>query len=191
MTDHILELNQTTIHAWATGQYQKAVEHYFKINNYTSEQMADGTALHKEWAEHIAATKTLPPVFGNKPLTDPICEKKYTVQLQPWLKLYGTPDCIDSPVVHEFKSGKRSSESYASSWQTRIYAVLATFAGIYINKAEIHVYDQYQKKSGYSEVWITDQTLRDAQNYIETIAGEIYNYFDQQDIWTKFGHLIK
>ncbi len=187
----IISLNQTTMHAWATGQYQKAVEHYFKLANFTTEKMADGTALHKQWSEYIEANNKLPVEFGNKPLIKPLPEGKLTVKLQPWLELYGTPDCIDSPIIYEFKSGKRSSESYASSWQTRIYAVLATYAGIYIDKAEIHHWDQYTKKHDMSVVWITDQVLKEAYDYIEAIASDMHHYFDQNDLWNKFGHNLQ
>lgn len=204
-SNHIIRLNQTTIKAWASGQYQKAIEHYFSINNFTSEKMADGKNFHKIWREHVEQTKTLPDIFGGKKLNNPICERTYKVMVTSWLELYGTPDMHDSPTLHEYKSGKGSSENYASDWQIRIYAVLLTLPGVWIDenekehthegilieRAEVHTYDQYAKKPGYSEVWITDQTLRDTQNYIETIAGEMFNYFDQNDIWNKFGHLIK
>lgn len=204
MTDNIIVLNQTTIHAWASGQYQKAIEHYFKLNNFTSEKMADGTRLHDEWKSHIIATKTLPTAFGAKPLNNPIPERKYVAQLLPWLKLFGTPDCIDSPIIYEFKSGTKSSEAYASSWQTRIYGVLVTYPGIYVEngkeykhegiyveKAEIHHWNQYEQKHDMSQLWITDQVLKDTFNYIETIASEMHNYFDENDLWTRFGHLIR
>ena len=86
MSDNIITLNQTTIHAWASGQYQKAVEHYFKLANFTTEAMADGTALHKKWSEHINLAKTLPLEFGGKPLTNPLPERKYVVQLLPLVR---------------------------------------------------------------------------------------------------------
>lgn len=202
--NQVISLNQTTIHAWASGQYQKAVEHYFKLANFTTEKMADGTRLHDEWKNHIKATNTLPDAFGGGKLNNPIPERKYIVKLQDWLELYGTPDCIDSPIIYEFKSGTRSSESYASSWQTRIYAVLATYPGIYIedekefkhegifvDRAIIHHFDQYLKKHDTSQLWITDEVLQEAYNYIETIAGEMYQYFEQNDLWNKFGHNLK
>jgi hypothetical protein len=160
---------------------------YFKLDKFVTREMADGREWHEKWEKHIKETKTMPIEFGGAPLIDPIAEQKTVVQIEPWLELVGVIDCYDSPIIKEWKTGKKSSEQYAGSKQGGIYAVLGTMSGKYVEKIEIYHYDQYTKKSDMSIVWVTDQLLEETLNWIITTAGEMYNYFEQNDLFNKFG----
>lgn len=106
--------------------------------------------------------------------------------------MVGKIDCIDAPIIYEFKTGKQSSEAYASSKQTGVYAVLATRSNIYVDRAEIYHYDQYINKFDMSAVWLTDNVLEDAENWILTLGAEIHEYFEQNKLYDRFGgNLLK
>ena len=177
----------TVLSLWASGNWERAIKQYFKLEKFTTPQMADGLKYHKDWCQYISQNKKLPLEFGGKELANPICEQKKVVSLAPWLDLVYIIDCYDKPVLHEFKTGKQSSESYASSMQLPIYAVGATYSGLLVEKAEIYHYDQYLKKCDMSVVWITDKVMNDAYNYILTLSGEMQNYLLVNGLYQRFG----
>lgn len=176
--------------AWSSGNWENAVRMYFKLDTFTSPAMVAGKQYHTSWAEQISRTKTLPDVFFPVPLKNPMAEIKKVVQLNEWLDLVGKVDCYDKPVIYEFKTGKRSSESYANDQQIGIYAVLLTYSGLYVEKGEIYHYDQYSKKSDMSVRYITDKYLKDSLNWIETMAGDMHNYLLQNDMYIKYANRI-
>ena len=177
----------TILNAWASGNWEQAIKYYFKLEQFTTQEMYAGREMHKEWADFINEHKRLPDVFGGAELKNPVAEQKIVVQMEPWLELVFIADCIDSPDLHEFKSGKTNSEVYAGSWQTGIYAVGATMAGHLVERAVIHHYDQYMKKSDTSYRWITDRLLEDAYNYVITVASEMHNYFIVNGLYRQYG----
>ena len=178
----------SVLSVWAKGDYNRAVKSYFKLEEYTSPQMEAGKDYHEKWQQEILKTKCLPKVFGDKKLNDPKPEYKAVVQIADWLELVGVIDCIDSPVLYEFKTGKsKTSEDYAGSWQTGIYGVLATFDKKFVDRAEIYHYDQYQKKADMSIRFITDKLLKDSLNWVMTQSGEMHNYLLQNDLYRRFG----
>lgn len=181
----------TVLNQWKNGNWDGAIKTYFKFDQFTSQAMADGKALHEAWDKETKANKALPAVFGGKKLKNPIVEGKQVVQIEDWLDLVYIPDCVDEPILYEYKSGKQSSMHYASDWQIAIYAVGATLSGRYIKMAEIYHYDQYTKKVDMSPVWITDKLLNETHEKIITISSEMHSYFEQNDLYNRFGHLIK
>lgn len=172
---------------WNSGNWEMAVKMYFKLEQFVTPQMQDGRDWHEKWAKHITETKTMPIEFGGAKLINPIAEQKTVVKLDEWLDLVGVIDCYDSPIIYEWKTGKKSSEAYAGSVQGGIYAILGTFSKKYVEKVEIHHFDQYSKKSDMSIVWVTDDLLKDTYNWIITTAGEMHDYFIKNDLYNKFG----
>jgi hypothetical protein len=148
--------------------------------------MEEGKRFHKLWADQITEFKESPTEIGAIKFINPIAEIKKTVSINDWLDLVGVIDCYDKPIIYEWKTGKSSSESYASSEQIGVYGVLATLAGLYVEKAEIHHYDQYLKKSDFSIVWVTDEMLKNSLNWIETLASEMHNYFNENKLYDKY-----
>lgn len=181
----------TVLNKWKNGDWEGAIKTYFKMDQFTSRAMAEGKDYHEEWEAYIKKNKRLPEVFGSKKLKNPIAEGKKVVQLEDWLDLVYIPDCIDSPTLYEFKTGKTSSMQYASDWQIAIYAVGATISGHYIKLAEIYHYDQHIDKMDMSPVWITDKLLNDTHEKIITIASEMHTYFEENGLYNRFNHLIK
>lgn len=182
----------SVLNTWAGGNWEMAIKMYFKLETFTSQAMADGKNHHERWESYIKENNRLPLEFGGKQLVKPICEEKIVVQLADWLELVGKIDCIDSPTIYEFKTGKQSSEAYASSPQAGVYAVLATYNKIYVDRAEIYHWDQYIKRADMSIVWVTDKMLNASYNWIVTLAGEMHNYFEKNKLYDQFGaNLLK
>lgn len=181
------------LNAWASGDFERTVKYYFKLEDFKSPAMLAGQQYHEKWAAEVLSKNTTPAVFGGMKLNNPSVEIYKKVALKDWLELSGKIDCLDEPVVYDWKTGKQSSEAYASDRQIGTYGVLCTLSGIYVNRGEIHHYDQYKKQADMSAVWITDELLRDSLEWIETLSSEIHNYFMQNDLYKKFGHnrLIK
>lgn len=186
--NHKFRASYTVLNTWASGNWQRAIEQYFHLQDFVTPAMAAGRDYHKTWSEYITANKKLPLEFGGKELQKPMCEQKKIINIYDWLDLSYIIDCYDKPVLYEFKTGKQSSEAYASDMQIQVYAVGATISGLLVEKAEIHHYDQYTKKHDMSVVWISDEMLKNAHNWIVTLAGEMQNYFLQNGLYERFGN---
>lgn len=184
---HKFRASYTVLNTWHSGNWERAIEIYFKLRDFVTPQMKDGRDIHQGWEDYIKAHKALPPELGGKKLINPKPEFKAVVEIYDWLDLVGKIDCFDEPTIIEFKTGKMSSEAYASSMQCGVYGVLATYAGLYAEKIEILHYDQYTKKLDTSYVWLTDEMLKKALNWIETIAGEMHSYFEKEFLYDRFG----
>ena len=176
----------TVLSYWTRGDWERAVKTYFKLEKFITPGMKWGKELHEEWQKEIIANKSLPGVFGGKKLNNPMPEEKRVVQIHDWLELVGVVDCMDSPVIYEFKSGKSDSEHYAGDWQVGVYGVLATLSGVYVDRAEIYHYDQYSRNSDMSIVHITDKLLKDSMEWIETGASEMHSYLSENGLYERF-----
>lgn len=183
---HVFRASYSYMKLWSEGNWQDAIQAYFKLERYTSRAMAEGKDLHEEWEQYIKANKRLPDVFGGAPLNNPIPEDKMEIPIYDWMTLVLKPDCIDTPDLHEFKSGTGSANDYLNSYQPAVYAIGLTFRKIYINKIHIHVYNQYSKQSEYSYRFVSKKLLKDGLNWIETIASEMHNYFVTNGLYEKF-----
>ena len=172
---------------WSEGHWQDAIQAYFKLERFTSRAMVEGKDLHTEWEDEIKATKCLPKVFGGTPLLNPVVEQKMEIPIYDWMTLVLKPDLIDSPDLHEFKSGVQSANDYLNTYQPAVYAIGLTFAKIYINKIHIHAYNQYSKKSEYSYRFVSKKLLKEGMDWIETVASEMHNYFVENNLYEKFG----
>lgn len=182
----------TVLDMWQSNNWERAIQMYFKLEDFVTPAMAEGRQWHKKWEEHVLKTKCMPIEFGGRPLKNPRPEGKKQVHITDWLDLVGIIDCYDEPDIYEWKSGKQSSEVYANSKQAGTYGVLATLSKLYVEKAHIYHYDQYKKTYEMSTVWITDNLLKETLNWIETIAGDMHQYILQNGLYERFGgNLIK
>lgn len=184
---NVFRASFTVLDQWNSGNFEQAIKTYFKLEKFVTPAMEDGRKWHKKWAEHIEATKTMPIEFGGAPLINPIAEQKTVIHLDDWLDLVGIIDCYANPILYEWKTGKSSSESYAGTKQGGIYAMLATLSQKYVEKIELHHYDQYRKLSDMSIIWVTPELMDDAHNWVVTTAAEMHNYFEQNGLYDRFG----
>lgn len=191
MSDPIFRASYTILSTWASGNWEQAIKYYFHLEKFVTPAMVAGREAHKKWEEHINATKTLPTEFAApKPLVNPQTELKLTVHIAPWLDAVGVIDCLDEPIVYEFKTGKSDSEFYARSYQPAFYAMLATYNNKLVTRSELHHYDQYTKKADMSIVWITDEQLRNALEWCQTLGAEMHNYFLTNGLYQRYGTYV-
>ena len=192
MSNYKFRASYTVLNMWASGNWEMAVKAYFKLEKFITPAMLDGRDWHKKWSAYITQNKQLPPELGGRKLTNPICEQKRVIQIEPWLELVYIMDCYDKPILHEFKTGKSSSEQYAGDMQIRLYSLGAILEQMPVTKAEIHHYDQYLKKYDNSIVWITKKTTDDALNWLITLSGEMHDYFMKNELYQRYGaNLLK
>ena len=104
------------LNTWASGDWEKAIKMYFRLETYTSPAMEEGKIFHKKWADYIRQYKKTPIELGEITLNNPIPEIKKVVSVHDWLDLVGIIDCYDKPIIYEWKTGKTSSENHASSY---------------------------------------------------------------------------
>lgn len=172
---------------WSTGRWEDAIKAYFKLDRFVTRAMAEGSDFHDEWQTHCMKTKTLPTVFGGAKLNNPVCEDKKVIPVYEWLDLVIKADCIDSPIIHEFKTGVLGSDDYVRTYQPAIYAVGCVFLKIPVERVQIHAYNQYAKTSTFSEIVVTESLLKKGLSYIETVGSEMHNYFMENGLYEKYG----
>jgi len=184
---HIFRASYTILSLWESNRWEDAIKVYFKLDTFCTPQMAAGKELHKKWEAETMRTKCLPAVLGGAPLKDPKVEHKIVASLAPWLNLVGVIDLNDGDTLYEYKSGVQSSEQYASGKQHGVYALLAREAGYDPKLIKIYHYNQYTKRKDLSLIWVTDKLVADAREWVETIAGEMQNYYLTNKIYERFG----
>ena len=205
--NHKFRASYSVLSTWASGNWERAVKMYFKLENFTTPAMAAGKEYHELWDQYIAEHNKMPLELVNGrdvPMNNPKTEIKLVVQLDDWLEVVGKIDCLEAPIVKEWKTGKQSSEVYATSKQTGMYGILCTlpgvevkdgketpWPGVYVDIAEIYHYDQYKKVAEMSKVWLTDQLLKDTHNWILTLSSEMHLYFITNSLYEKFGANLK
>ena len=183
----IFRASYSVLSLWESGQKDRAIECYFKLPSYTSQQMADGKMWHDKWQEHIEKTKTLPAEFGNLPLVKPQTELKIVKQLEDWLELVGRIDCFDDGIVHEFKTGVSESNEHGTTYQGGIYGLLATLSDMTARQVVIHHWNQYTKKADVSIYWITPEVLKDSLRWVKEIAWDMYQEIINYNVEEKLG----
>lgn len=177
----------SVLSTWATGDYDRAIKMYFKLETITSKAMEAGKELHEQWQKEIETTKCLPVVFGSKPLNNPETEVKRVVQIFDWLELVGVPDCVDGENIYEFKSGKsKDSEAYANDQQVGIYGLILALDKRKTKMAYIYHLDQYSKKMDMSMVHITPELLQKTMDWVESMASDMHNYLTVNNLYQRF-----
>ena len=176
----------SVLNTWASGNWERAIKGYFKLENFTTPAMAEGKKYHQEWADYIIKNNKLPDIFGGVEVKNPIVERKSKVKVNDWLDLVYIIDEYDNETIRDWKTGKQGSNEYASSMQIPLYAVGATLDGLLVKKGEVYRYDQYLKKVDMSILWVTDKVLEDAHNWLITLAGDMQNYLLKNNLYERF-----
>lgn len=184
-----LRASFTYLSLWDSNQWEMAVKAYFKLDKFTTREMAEGSYYHDQWQKHIEATKRLPDVFGGTPLVSPRCEEKLVIPVYDWLDLVIKPDLIDAPIIHEFKTGTTESDEHARSKQTAMYAVGLVLLKQPVRYIDVHSYNQYSKKATFSRVVVTKKLLSEGLEWVEQVARPMYEYFTEQNLWERYGNI--
>lgn len=179
----------SVLRLWEQGRWQEAIKMYFKLDRYTTEQMAEGKKYHEEWKAETELTNCLPAIFNGQKLIEPIIEQKMTVQVYDWLDLVGIIDCYDkgTATIYEYKTGISNSQEYARTAQISLYGVLALVAKLPVEKAEIHHFNQYDKTADMFMVWMTEAVIKYGFEWLNTHASDMHNYLTSNDLYAELG----
>lgn len=176
----------SVLHAWSAGQYERAVEMYFKLKEFTTEAMADGKEWHEKWEAEVKETGCLPQIFGGTKLINPITEQKIERQVDEWLEIVGVIDLQHGEkgeVLVDYKTGKTTSDNYANSFQPRVYHILRPEA----KRFEFRHYDQHNHTTDTSIIHLTKKTLNDGIDWVVTQASEMHNYLTKNQLYDRYG----
>jgi len=192
MTTPRIKVSYTILNAWAQGRHEDAIKYFFKLDVTQTPAMKEGSDYHKRWEQEIQMTNRLPEVFGGKQLIKPSPEQYIKVDINDWLILSGKIDCYDKPTIYEFKTSRQTSEDIVRSKQPGVYAVLSTLNKQYVDRCEIYCYNQHLKNDNKSMsiVYLTDKVLEDALNWIETLAGDMRSYLEQNKLFEKYSQKL-
>lgn len=185
-----LRASYSVLDSWSKGRYEECTMFYFKLRSFTSIQMADGKDYHELWRKHVLKTKTLPHEFGSRPLVDPKVELKLEVSLGDWIDLVGVIDLYDDGIIADYKTGKKNSSEYVETMQLPVYGLLAKLSDMKVNVGKIFHYDQYEKRSDQSMLWLTKKTSKEALEWVKTNGAQMHEYFLNEGLYEKFGNRV-
>lgn len=166
-----------------------AIQMYFKMAELDTPAVRAGREFHEKWDKEIKETKCLPKLFGAKKLNNFESEKFASRELDKWLILNGKVDLydIDEKTIYDWKTGVVGSESYANSKQSGIYQILIPEA----KKFVFYCYNQYNKKVEMSIRHLTKKTLKESLEWVSSLAGEMYNYLETNEMYQRFSEPCK
>ncbi len=144
--------------------------------------MEEGRNIHKNIENFINKNKKFPSWLFNASLKAPLCENSFTCDYSDYFDLKVIIDCLDSPNIYEFKTGKQNSMSWARTYQIPIYFLACEMQGIKIEKAFLIHYNQHDKTRDWTLVWNTKSARKKAREYIDKIAPEIYQFFQKEGL---------
>jgi len=169
----------SVLSTWETGDWQRAIDQYLRLDKLTTPQMEYGKRLHNEWEKHIKSNKSLPEVFGRTKLVDPKTETKLEIHVADWLDFVCIPDMVDGSTLYEFKTGANDANYWSNTWQTPIYAYALLANKTPVSTAKIYAYNQYSQKPTMALVFLEPNAMQDALNKMWTLASEMWDYIQQ------------
>lgn len=185
----VFKASYSTLSFWAKGDYDKAIEMYFKVSKFDNEAMRLGRALHDEWEKEIKASGRMPQVFGGRELpADHAVEVFARKMVAPWLELRGKLDLRTPDTGYDWKSGTTPSTQYANGYQHKIYQILYPA----MTKFEYHAFNPYVKRSQavtVSIVHLTPKTLEEGVEWLVTQASEMKNYIEVNNLEQHFAKI--
>lgn len=176
------------LNSFSKGYEEDAVAMYFKLPREENIYMKEGKKFHKSWENYINKNKRLHPQLSSttKVLKNPICELKLEMDINDQIQFVGVIDCLDTPIVYEFKSGIKHSSNYATSKQIDVYALLLEEHGYKVDKGIYCHFDQYKKEIDNSIIWITDKRKELAKKWLIDQATKFYQYLVNNDLFDKY-----
>lgn len=177
--------------SWSKGYVQDAIDMYFKLERPKNKFMLDGIRYHKSWERYINKNKKLHPQLSstNRPLIAPKTELKLEMDISPTLEFVGVIDCLDEPILYEFKSGSRVSSDYANGNQADLYSILLEHNGYQVDKAIYIHFDQYLKITDSAMVWITKERKERAMEWLLKYSKEMDNYLEVKGYYEKYKNI--
>ena len=177
-----LRLSFSLISAWERGDVDGAVNTYLHLDSQATPQMIEGRELHEKIAKHIEETGNFPKWFFEYPLVKPEAEKEVVVSYNELFDLKCVIDCLDTPLMFEYKTGVTDSLGWARTNQVPLYFLICELAGIPVDSAFVIRFDQYANNSDFTVVHNNPELRDSARNVIDSVGPEIFSYFLESGI---------
>jgi hypothetical protein len=147
-----------------------------------TEAMIRGINFHKKCEIEIKHNKKL--AIGNTRLSfdNPEPELKVYIPYNDYYDLSAVFDCVDGDTLYEFKTGSTSAFEYATGFQIPFYFLTLHKMGRDIKRAYIIRYNEEEGKTDLVVVRNTKKKRESAQNFIDTLAPEVYNFFSDKNL---------
>jgi hypothetical protein len=180
-----VRLSYTLLNLWQHGQIDEALTYYFKLGQITSEAMRQGKEIDNYLNNFISQHGAYPINWGGDQLKKPFPQVKWEINYSPHFDLVGVLDVLDGKTIYENKSGKLPSNIYALGFQIPIYFILAEAKGVEIDEAILKHFNQHTNEFDQTIIRNSPRERERGHNFIETIGGEIYNYFEEHNLFGK------
>jgi hypothetical protein len=181
-----LRLSYTLLNLWRQGRFDDALIYYFKMARVVSPAMEAGLKFDEYLNNYILEHDSYPIEWGGDKLTEPQVQVKWEYEYSEHFDLVGVLDAWDGTTIYENKTGSsKDSADYANDFQIPIYFILAKAKGVAIDKAIIKHYNQHLSENQFDQsiVYNTPKEIERGRNFIETIGGEIYHYFEENNLF--------
>ncbi len=177
-----LVINFSVLNLWSKGYCDQAIQAFYHTDKFDTEAMAEGRAFHETWAKEITKTKKLK--VGNTTLLfkEPQCEHLIQTKYNDHFDIKGTIDCIDNPVLYEFKTGITTGLDFSGTMQIPMYFLINEMVGNHLEKAVLLHYNQHVNKTEYIVIWNDEEKMISVRNWVETLAPEIEDYWRQHNL---------
>ena len=177
-----LRLSYSLLNAWSRGKTDEAVSLYLREDLPSSPALLYGKDFHKKVQKIIDKKKEITLANTHFKFNKPETEKKIIVNYSDLFDLKVIIDCIDTPEIYDWKSGVVNSLEYSNSYQFPLYFLACNLTGINVERGFMVHYNQYEKKADFTIIWNGQTQIERATNYIETLAPEIYEYFNKHGV---------
>lgn len=178
-----MRLSYSLLASWLRGNPTEAVECYFRLEKTNSNPaMEDGRKIHKEIADHITKNRSLPDFLPNFALVAPITEKELIVSYNEMFDLKVIIDCLDIPVIYEWKTGGQDSIDWARTYQLPLYFLVCGMSGIKVDSGYLAHYNQKTKEKDFVIIHNSPTKIEEAKNLVDSIGYEVYQYFSDSGL---------
>lgn len=144
----------------------------------SNKAMDSGREIHESIRQHVATTGKLPSYLFSQELHKPEPEKEIIVPYNEQFDLKVIIDCLDTPTGYEWKTGVSDALTWARTAQIPLYMLACELAGIPVEKFYLVRWNQHNKTRDWAMVWNTPDKIETARNWIDSIAPEIFEYFN-------------
>lgn len=178
-----MRLSHTLLNLWIRGEVDRAIDYYFKLNKFEPTQaMIEGLAIDKAIQEEIIGRKKLPDFLGGERLINPKPQLKLEIEHNQYFDFVGVIDCYDEGRIYEFKTGALNSFNYLTQEQTKLYAYLCYKSNLPAKEIVVIRYSQKENEFDWSNAFVSEKTIDEAINFIDSVAPEIYSFFIEKGL---------
>lgn len=176
---HKLRVSWSILEAWARGDQQAVISRLNGLSWSSNEAMEIGLAAHKVVSQNgILHEEIKPDALYEKVNEAGENSNKFVVELEDWLTLSGIPDIKvpSTKTIIDAKTGNRKSFRH-KPMQIYLYAYALEKLGEDYNRGIILKIDRAGLNPlDYTVFKITNAKKQMAENFVYTLATDIYNF---------------